>query len=165
MFCWKKHCLANENGSTTSNKWVLPDLVMASKQEYGQLSTDEKQHLVKEFSEFRINDVTHILKAIKNELHNLKSCTSIKTIFYATHGTTDLPLQGVAFNTKGIEDFMGTVMGIGTQDLVSKMEGFAVQGAAKNHQQCVSQLHAVICEIINCKLCDSKVKMQWMHYF
>ncbi|KAL4074892.1 hypothetical protein V8B97DRAFT_2022503 [Scleroderma yunnanense] len=154
---------------TTSNKWVLPDLVMASKQEYGQISTDEKQHLVKEFSELRvsktvrshvtlcskINDVTHILKAIKNELHNLKSCTSIKTIFYATHGTTDLPLQGVAFNTKGIEDFMGTVMGIGTQDLVSKMEGFAVQGAAKNHQQCVSQLHAVICEIINCKLLNT----------
>ena len=41
---------------------------------------------------------------------------------------TDLPLQGIAFTTDGIANFMGPVMGIETQTLISKMEGFAVQG-------------------------------------
>jgi len=47
---------------------------------------------------------------------------------YATRGTTDLPLQGIAFTTDGVKDFMGMVMGVDTNDFVSKMEGFAVQG-------------------------------------
>lgn len=55
---------------------------MTSKQEYVQLSTDEKERLVKEFSEFKatktigsrvtacskINDVTYTLNAIENEV-------------------------------------------------------------------------------------------------
>ncbi|KAG2030987.1 hypothetical protein BDR03DRAFT_1016555 [Suillus americanus] len=45
-----------------------------------------------------------------------------------TCGSTDLPLQGVALATEGVQYFMGSVMGINNQDLVSKMEGFAVQG-------------------------------------
>jgi len=44
------------------------------------------------------------------------------------HGTTDLPLCGIAFATTGVEDFMGSVMGVDAQDLVSKMEGFAAHG-------------------------------------
>lgn len=43
-------------------------------------------------------------------------------------GSTDLPLRGVTFATEGVQQFMGSVMGIDSQDLVSKMEGFAVQG-------------------------------------
>jgi len=40
----------------------------------------------------------------------------------------DVPLRGVAFATQGVDNFMDTVMGIDNQDLVSKMEGFAIQG-------------------------------------
>ena len=47
-------------------------------------------------------------------------------MLYATRGTTDLPLRGIAFTTDGIANFMGPVMGIETQTLISKMEGFAV---------------------------------------
>ncbi|KAI6017229.1 hypothetical protein PISMIDRAFT_118286 [Pisolithus microcarpus 441] len=63
-------------------------------------------------------------------------------------------------------------MGIDTQDLVSKLEGFAVQGikgAAENHQQHVSNVCAAICNIINCQLWDvtgdPKAKIQWAQYF
>lgn len=62
------------------------------------------------------------------KLLNLRSRTSVETLFYVTHGTTDLPLRGVTFTTKGVKDFMDTVIGVDTHDLVSKMEGFAVQG-------------------------------------
>ncbi|KAI6022388.1 hypothetical protein BKA83DRAFT_4493710 [Pisolithus microcarpus] len=127
--------------------------------EYHKLSAEDKNRLIKEFSEFRevkairvcvttkskINDITHMLKAVENELHNLKSWTGVETVVYATWGTTNLPLQGVAFATEGVADFMGSVMGIDTQDLISKLEGFAiVLGAAENHQQRVSNVHAAI---------------------
>jgi hypothetical protein len=79
-------------------------------------------------------------------------------------GSTDLPLHGVAFATKGVDNFMVFVMNIDNQDLISKMEGFAVQGmkgmfsctfarhtkfhyltgAAKNHQKCCSDVCAAI---------------------
>jgi hypothetical protein len=49
-------------------------------------------------------------------------------MFYATHGSTDLPLCGVIFTTDSVEEFMPSMMNIDNQDLISKMEGFAVQG-------------------------------------
>ncbi|KAI6096641.1 hypothetical protein F5141DRAFT_1067528 [Pisolithus sp. B1] len=132
-------------------------------------NVEDKNCLVEEFSEFRkskaigicvmtkskINDITHTLKVVENKLHNLKLWTGVETMFYATCGTTDLPLQGVAFATEGVVDFMGSVMGIDTQDLISKLEGFAVQGikgVAENHQQCISNICATIRNIINCQL-------------
>ena len=62
------------------------------------------------------------------KLLNLKSRTGVETLLYATRGSTDLPLRAVAFETEGVKDFMGTVVGMDTLDFVSKMEGFAVQG-------------------------------------
>lgn len=38
------------------------------------------------------------------------------------------PLRSIAFTTEGIEEFMLSMMNIGNQDLISKMEGFAIQG-------------------------------------
>jgi hypothetical protein len=49
-------------------------------------------------------------------------------MLYATRGSTDLPLRGIVFTTEGVEEFMPSVMNIDNQDLISKMEGFAVQG-------------------------------------
>ncbi|KAG0697183.1 hypothetical protein DFH29DRAFT_878888 [Suillus ampliporus] len=91
-------------------------------------------------------------------------------------------LQSVAFATEGVQHFMGSVMGINNQDLVSKMEGFAVQGmkgATTNHKQQVSEIRLKICNIINTKLCnifdscalielitgDPNARMQWTHYY
>jgi hypothetical protein len=62
------------------------------------------------------------------QLNSLKCRTGAETILYTTRGSTDLPLRGVSFATEGVQTFMGSVMGIDGQDLVSKMEGFAVQG-------------------------------------
>ncbi|KAG2347749.1 hypothetical protein BDR05DRAFT_944774 [Suillus weaverae] len=76
----------------------------------------------------KINDITQTLRAVENELISLNSHTGAKTILYITCGSTDLMLQGITFSTDGIKNFMGTVMGIDEQDLVSKMEGFVVQG-------------------------------------
>ena len=95
----------------------------------------------------------------------------MEVILFVAPESTDLPLNGVAFMTEGVGDFMTSVMGIDNQDLLSKMEGFAIQGmkgmscplrhladphipigAAQNHQQCVSQVRAAIRQIINTKL-------------
>jgi len=76
----------------------------------------------------------------------------------------DLPLRGVAFATEGVEEFIMSVKNVDNQDLISKMEGFAIQGmkgmfphafpwhikfhyltgAAKNHQKHCSDVRAAI---------------------
>ncbi|KAI6033556.1 hypothetical protein BKA83DRAFT_4121013 [Pisolithus microcarpus] len=161
-FCWKKgHTMNRSNESVASSKGMLLNLVQESCMEYHELSAEDKNRLIEEFSEFReakairvcvttkskINDITHTLKAVENELHNLKSQTGVETVLYATRGMTNLPLQGVAFATEGIADFMGSMMGIDTQDLVSKLEGLAVWGIKGDVTG------------------DLKAKMQWAQYF
>jgi len=61
---------------------VLPELVQENRANYRGLSAEEREHLVKEFGQFReskavgvrvtarskINDVTHTLSAIENEV-------------------------------------------------------------------------------------------------
>ncbi|KAI6113578.1 hypothetical protein EDD16DRAFT_1521187 [Pisolithus croceorrhizus] len=136
-FSWKKQCTLNElNRNAAGSTRMLLDLVQQNCLEYHELSAEDKDHLVEEFSQFKeskavgirattkskINDITHMLKAIENE---------------------------------GVADFLGSVMGIDTQDLISKMEGFAIQGikgAAENHQQHILNVHAALCNIINCQL-------------
>ena len=49
-------------------------------------------------------------------------------ILYMVCGSTDLPMHGIAFTTEGIDNFMASAMNINDQDLIGKMEGFAVQG-------------------------------------
>jgi hypothetical protein len=103
----------------------------------------------------------------------LKGRTGVETILYTTRGSTDLPLRGIAFATEGVEEFMSSVMNIDNQDLVSKMEGFAIQGmkgmllsckclllsdwhlllgAAKNYQKRSSEVRSAIRQLITEKL-------------
>lgn len=49
-------------------------------------------------------------------------------MLFTTHGTTNLPMCGVAYSTLGVQHFLEGVMKIDTQDFVGKMKGFAVQG-------------------------------------
>jgi len=49
-------------------------------------------------------------------------------MLYTMCRSTDLSLRGITFATEGVKKFMGTVMHIDDQDLVSRMEGFTVQG-------------------------------------
>ncbi|KAG2086295.1 hypothetical protein BD769DRAFT_1681241 [Suillus cothurnatus] len=161
-FCWKKCNKAKENGAI--GKAVLQELVKDedNRTKYHQLTEDKKAT--------KVNDTTHTLKAVENEashyhticvLTNLRACTGVETIFYTMCGSTDCPLRGVAFATEGVSDFMGTVMNIDHQDLVSKMEGFSVQGmqgAAKNHQKHSSAIWEEITK-------DPKVKMHWANYW
>ncbi|KIK76927.1 hypothetical protein PAXRUDRAFT_168396, partial [Paxillus rubicundulus Ve08.2h10] len=171
-FCWKmsREKATTNNENAPSKRQVLPELVKDIQEEYCRLSVDAKQNIVEEFSEFketkaisihvsahsRINNVTHTLKAVESKLNNLKSCTSVESILYTTCGTTDLPLRAISFATKGVEDFIGSVMHVDTQDLVSKMEGFLCREsevcATKNHYERLSRICTAIHEIINCKL-------------
>ncbi|KIK35332.1 hypothetical protein CY34DRAFT_26640 [Suillus luteus UH-Slu-Lm8-n1] len=63
-------------------------------------------------------------------------------------------------------------MNVDSQDLVSKMEGFSVQGmqgAAKNHQKRTSAIRSAIRDEINKALRqitkDPKARMHWAHYW
>ncbi|KAG1893993.1 uncharacterized protein F5891DRAFT_1131068 [Suillus fuscotomentosus] len=168
-FCWKKH--HEDKGNGTAGKAVLQDLVGDENHaEYRNLTDDEKAQLLQEYCEHKetkttgiristkskVNDVTQTLKAVENELKNLWTRTGAESILYTTHGSTDLPLRGIAFATEGVNEFMGSVMNIDNQDLVSKMEGFAVQGmkgAVRNHQKCTSDIRSAIHQEINKTLC------------
>ncbi|KAG1722922.1 uncharacterized protein EDB91DRAFT_1240165 [Suillus paluster] len=184
-FIWKKRQDGDkENGA--SSKDVLEGIVKDYKDEYYSLTNEEKSSLIAEYKEHKvtkttghristkskINDVTWSLKAVENELDNLRSRTGVETILYMTRGTTDLPLRGVTFATEGVHDFMESVIGIDNQDFVSKMEGFAIQGmkgAAENHQQRVAKIHGQIRSEINVALQkvtgNPKATMQWTHFF
>ncbi|KAG2116143.1 hypothetical protein DEU56DRAFT_761603 [Suillus clintonianus] len=133
-FCWKKRHEDKENGAT--GKAVLQELVSdENRAEYRDLTKDKKEQLLQEYSEhketkttgicistkLKVNDVTQTLKAVENE-------ASAETIFYATCGSTDLPLHGVAFATEGVDEFMGSMMNIDNQDL-------ALQEAINNSPQ------------------------------
>ncbi|KAG1747011.1 hypothetical protein EDD22DRAFT_981916 [Suillus occidentalis] len=186
-FCWKKRQQArDENSQEISGRAVLQDLLHNYSDEYHELSQDEKDRLVEEYNEHRehktrgvrtsskskINDVTQTLKAIENELTKR---TGVETILYTTRGSTDLALRGIIFATEGVNDFMESTMNIDNQDLVSKMEGYAIQGmrgAAKNHQERCSKLRSAIRHIINQKLLiqeaitgNPKATMQWADYW
>ncbi|KAG2114527.1 hypothetical protein DEU56DRAFT_748933 [Suillus clintonianus] len=179
-FCWKKRQDNQENGAT--GKDVLQELVKSHRAEYQELTDDEKAAILLEYSEHKetqatgiristkskVNDVTQTLKA----LNNLRSRTGAEAILYTTRGSTDLPLRGVAFATEGVDEFMSSVMNIDNQDLISKMEGFAVQGmkgAAKNHQKRCSDVRAAIRHEIQKGLVaitkDENAKMHWANYF
>ncbi|KAG1737237.1 hypothetical protein EDB19DRAFT_1829663 [Suillus lakei] len=171
---------------TSSRKMVLQDLLHNYSDEYRKLSQDEKDRLVKEYEEnklhkskgirvsvkSKINDVTQTLKTIKNKLNSLKCCTDAETILYTVHGSTDLSLCGIIFTTEGVNDFMVSIMNINDQDLVSKMEGFAIQGmrgAAHNHKDRCSAKWALIRQEINHALQEitgvPKAMMQWVNYW
>jgi len=62
------------------------------------------------------------------QLSNLRSRTGVESLLFTAHGSTDLPLRGLVYETDGIENFLEGVMKMDTQDFVGKMEGFAVQG-------------------------------------
>ncbi|KAG1775790.1 hypothetical protein EV702DRAFT_937025, partial [Suillus placidus] len=182
-FCWKKN---QDSENRNQGRDTLKQLVREHKDEYSALSKEEQEVLLKEYADWtkmkttgtrtstksKIINITQTLKAVENELNSLRCCTGAETILYTTRGSTDLPLRGVTFMTEGVEHFMHSVMSIDNQDLVSKMEGFAIQGikgAAKNHQDCVSDARLAIHKIINSGLRkitgDPRVNMQWTHYF
>ncbi|KAG1884169.1 hypothetical protein F4604DRAFT_1575016 [Suillus subluteus] len=196
-FCWKKRNEGKENGAT--GKAVLQELVKDkdNRTKYHQLTEDEKVSILAEYAEHKetktsgvrilakakVNDVPHTLKAVENEasgynricaLTNLRAHTGAETILYTTHGSTDCPLRGIIFVTKGVSDFMSTVMNIDNQDLVGKMEGFSVQGmqgAAKNHQKRSSAIQGAIRDEINKTLHrsyitkDPEARMHWANYW
>ncbi|KAG1770558.1 hypothetical protein EV702DRAFT_977990, partial [Suillus placidus] len=182
-FCWKKN---QETENRNQGRGTLKSLIHEHRDEYLRLSKDEQDDILAEYADWKktkatglrvstkskVNDITQTLKAVENELNSLNCRTGTETILYTTRGSTDLPLRGVAFATEGVQHFMGSVMGVDNQDLVSKMEGFAVQGmkgAATNHKQQVSAICSKICDIVNTKLKlitgDPDAKMQWTHYF
>ncbi|KAI6045904.1 hypothetical protein EDC04DRAFT_2558879 [Pisolithus marmoratus] len=178
-FCWKK----KKNTMMVCCALHLSSIIYAYASDiYKSLSMEEKKTLIEEYAQHKERKTFGLHATAKSKVNNimetLKALTSLQyhmgaeTMLYTTHGSTDLPLHRVAFATEGIENFMGTMMHIDNQDLVSKMEGFAIQGikgVAANYQQCISQVQ----EIINAKLhkCLSEItgepnaKMQWAHYF
>jgi hypothetical protein len=150
---------SNENQEQPSGKQKLNALVRDYKPEYDALSKAQRADLLRDYDEHksnlrhgfristksRVNDITHTLKAVENEvcpsssnmkrltfvlaqLNNLKSRTGAETMLFTTRGSTDLPLRGVTYATEGVDNFLEGAMKIDTQDFVGKMEGFAIQG-------------------------------------
>ncbi|KAL4075026.1 hypothetical protein V8B97DRAFT_2022613 [Scleroderma yunnanense] len=165
----------NSNKNIIGGKPTLHNLVQQIHEEYLKLSVKEKEHIIEEFCEFcecrtmviqvttksKISDITYTVNTVENELHNLRSRTGAKAILFLTCRSADLLLQTIAFMTEGVANFMGSVMGIDVQTFITKMEGFAMQGyqgAAQNHQACVSSLHQK--EITS----YPTAKMQWAQY-
>ncbi|KAI6011007.1 hypothetical protein BKA83DRAFT_4132415 [Pisolithus microcarpus] len=143
-------------------------------EEYKSLSMEEKKAVIEEYAchkerktfglcataKSKVNDITGTLKAVENELTSLQYHMGAETVLYMTHGSTDLPLRGVAFTTEGIENFMGTVMHIDNQDLVLLQIINSVFPKCKVQSERSSTL-SYIEEITG----QPNAKMQWAHYF
>ncbi|KAI9566715.1 hypothetical protein HD554DRAFT_2174148 [Boletus coccyginus] len=137
-FCWKK---GNQSSLTVPSQ-ASSVCVQDADEENVRDATAEKESLVKEYNKYlvdkkvgiqmttqgKLSDVTQTLKAVKEELLNLKSRTGVETLLYAMCGSTDLPLCAITFETEGVKDFMGTMIGVDIVVFISKMDGFAVQG-------------------------------------
>jgi hypothetical protein len=63
---------------------------------------------------------------IKTQIFYIKTPSFIEPLH--TRYNKALQLRGVTFATEGMQDFMESTVGINNQDLVNKMEGFAIQG-------------------------------------
>ncbi|KAG1793274.1 uncharacterized protein HD556DRAFT_1443705 [Suillus plorans] len=124
-FCWKKHQQVKDENC--SGKAVLQSLLHDYTDEYRELSQEEKDCLINEYDKSREHK-TKGIRAIENELIKLRCRTGVETIFYSARGSTNLALKGIIFATEGVNDFMESTMSIDNQDLVSKMEGYAMQG-------------------------------------
>ncbi|KAG1834476.1 hypothetical protein EV424DRAFT_1341295 [Suillus variegatus] len=160
-FCWKKSQEAKKENCNGHGKEALQSLVRDHKNEYHALTQEEQQGLLQEFADQK-----------ETKLNSLNSRTGAEVMLYMTRGTTDLPLHAITFTMLGVNHFMDSVIGIDTQDFLSKMEGFAIQGiqgAASNHQKEVSKLCGDIRAIITQKLRkvtgESNARMQWADYF
>ncbi|KAH7904868.1 hypothetical protein BJ138DRAFT_1018526, partial [Hygrophoropsis aurantiaca] len=183
-FCWKRHQVDEKSRGT--GKDLLPALVQDLSKEYATAPQAEKDAITEEYKQYKatksigfrvstkskVSDVASTMKLVEHELANLRSRTGAESILYTTRGSTDLPINGIAFATPGVGDFIPTAMGIDHQDLISKMEGFAVQGikgAAKNHSQRVSALRSDIRLEIQQQLRaitgDPGAEMAWKHYW
>ncbi|KAI6043255.1 hypothetical protein EDC04DRAFT_2600301 [Pisolithus marmoratus] len=111
-------------------------------------------------AKLKVNNITETLKAIENELTSLQYHTGAETMLYMMHGSTDLPLCGVAFATEGIENFMGTVMCINNQDLV------LLQITNSTFPKCgVQSGGSLMLSYIKESTGEPNAKMQWAHYF
>ncbi|KAG2740597.1 hypothetical protein P692DRAFT_20851330 [Suillus brevipes Sb2] len=174
-FCWEKWHDNKENGLMGND--VLQEL----------LTDDKKAKILLKYCKHRetqatgiqistkskVNDVMQTLKAIENELNNLRSRTGAEAILYMARGSMDLPLRGVVFATEGVDNFMVSVMNIDNQDLISKMEGFAVQSmkgmCCKKSSKPCSDVHTAIRHKIQKGLVaitkDPNANMHWANYF
>ncbi|KAG0693654.1 hypothetical protein DFH29DRAFT_1007060 [Suillus ampliporus] len=134
VFCWKKG-QGNENRNQGQD--TLKQLVCEHKDEYLALSKEEKEVLLKEYTNWtktkttgtristksKIMDITQTLKAVENELNSLRCRTGAETILYTTLWVDQSSPPWCDLHNR------------------SKMEGFAIQGmkgAAKNHKDRVS---------------------------
>ncbi|KAG1719914.1 hypothetical protein EDB19DRAFT_1836334 [Suillus lakei] len=159
-FIWRKHQDGNkENGA--SGKDVLEGIMKDYKDEYYSLTDKEKSSLITEYKErkvmkttghhistkSKINDVTWSLKAVENELNNLRSRTGVETILYMTQGTTDLPLCGVMFVMEGMHDFMESVIGIDNQDFAQRR---TTSKKVTGNPKATMQWTHFFCNIVKC---------------
>ncbi|KAG1835967.1 hypothetical protein DFJ58DRAFT_735336 [Suillus subalutaceus] len=148
-FCWKKRQENDGNGATGKN--VLQELA----------------ELLVEYGKHKEMQATGIQISTKAKLNNLRSWTGVESMFYATCGSTNLPVHGVNFTTEGVDEFMSSTMNINSQDLISKMEGFAVR--QKIIKSSVLQFSSAIRHEIGKRLVeitkDEDAKMHWTNYF
>ncbi|KAG1740118.1 uncharacterized protein EDB91DRAFT_1082100 [Suillus paluster] len=99
-FCWKKY--QENKANSVMGKDILREIVKDHHEEYQDLTKAEKSQLLLKYGEYKETKTSGTLKAIESKLNNLKSHTGTEAMLYATPGSTDLPLCGIAFATEGI---------------------------------------------------------------
>ncbi|TDL13891.1 hypothetical protein BD410DRAFT_846538 [Rickenella mellea] len=184
-FMWKKAQEKRDENGESSGRKSLANLTQNTQTEYSSLTAEEKEVLVKEYEEHKAastkvervstaakrKDFSHTIGAVEKELMNLNARTGIECMVLATPGSTKLPLQGVYFTTPRVEGFLSSI-NMDPQDLLSRMEGFAVQGlrgTASSHKARMSNIrtelrnhiHAALVEATGCR----DAKMKWKNYW
>ncbi|KAF8333827.1 hypothetical protein F5887DRAFT_921664 [Amanita rubescens] len=121
----------------------LPEVSRILGPEYKMLTQEEKDQLVSEMEQARatkargrrvsarskVNDmITNSIAVIENEFLNLNARTGAEAVFFITRGTSDVAFRNVSFKTPGVTNFLETTMKIDSNQLLSKMEGYALSG-------------------------------------
>ncbi|KAG2124356.1 hypothetical protein DEU56DRAFT_759714 [Suillus clintonianus] len=142
-----------------TNKDVQQELVKNYHVEYQELTDDKKAEMLLEYSKHKETQAMgiQILKSQRLMMSPRPSRplrTRAEAILYIMCGSTGLPLCGVTFATEGVDEFMASVMNVDNQDLISKMEGFAIQGMKTICHEIQKELVAITK--------DKNVKMHWV---
>ncbi|KAI0043337.1 hypothetical protein FA95DRAFT_1609455 [Auriscalpium vulgare] len=123
---------------------VIGPLAKLRRANYALITDEEKAQALKEHkahletrkkgewvtSRSKTNDAASTSTKLIDELHALRARTGLEAMLFLVRGNSTIQFNPIAFATPQLVDFIPQVLAMDPQDLLTRMEGFAVQGLA-----------------------------------
>ncbi|KAI0040615.1 hypothetical protein FA95DRAFT_1611649 [Auriscalpium vulgare] len=140
------------------------------KVDYAKLTAEEKAQYVKEHtahletrktgewvtSKSKTNDAASTSTKLIDELNNLRARTGLEAMLFLVRGNSSIKFNPIAFATPQVLEFVAQVLSMDLQDLLTRMEGFAIQGLAGSGKaiRTVEELREALAKFIDQQLRD-----------